>query len=105
MLKTVNWNRLENLFHQFGDSNCAIGIYHDMQCVMFRYFKDVPLIDELIEKMFDNGFNWQYNNWNTYLNTYYGLNIDIVFKWFIGKMLLEFGNSNDMDIFILHFMQ
>lgn len=61
----------------------------------------------LFSKMWDNKFNCYNKNWNTYLNLNYGLNISVRFKCgnsYPIQYYLHFKNTNDMNLFILHFV-
>lgn len=78
----------------------SVKINYKNLIINFNSWLDVPKIDKLTDEMNANYFKWWETNWQSYLMDNYLL--DIVVWYLVGK--LQFVNSKDMQLFILHFL-
>ena len=81
-----------------------LNIYYNSLSITWEYWSNVPMIDELTNQMDKNGFNWRINEWNRYIEMYYGLNILVQWSAPTYYCKLQFYIKSDMELFMLHFL-
>lgn len=80
-----------------------INIDYNTLAITWVEWNEVPSITELMDEMDRNGIDWDYDNWNSYLQHHYNLNINIRFG-VNNEWGLQFNNIEEMDLFIINFL-
>ena len=84
----------------------SVRIDYDQMTIYWYHWNDVPKIYQLFMEMIDNNYQWNSNDIVKYLNMRYSIDLSLDFIKSDNKYPneLHFYDSNEMWVFMVHFM-